>query len=241
MLRGHESFVYDVAISADGRWVASSSWDETVRFRDRDDGGQSASSQRLGGFVVSVTASPVGNWFATVEQAGVVRFWKPPGTKPLWSATFQTSSIAEIDARVEFHPRGGILAVVGDRDWSARFYDTASGEALGGLPLHDRPATDIAFSPAGEMIASGDTGGTLRLWDFASRSPRAVIKAHDGAISRIAFHPGGTMVASVSTGGAVRLWEVASGKPLAILKNPDHVYGIAFRSEEHTSELQSPA
>jgi eukaryotic-like serine/threonine-protein kinase len=231
VLHGHESFVYDVAIAADGRCVASSSWDRTVRFWDQRDCRQSATSQRLGGFVVSVTASPVGAYFATVEQAGVLRYWAPPATKALWSATFKTGSVDEVDGRVAFHPHGRVLALAGARDWSALFYDTANGALLGGLPWHDRPATDIAFSPDGKLIASGDTAGTLLLWNFESRSVRAEIQAHDGVVSRIAFHPRGTMLASVSFRGCVRLFDVGSGRLLASLKHPGRIYGIAFNPD----------
>jgi eukaryotic-like serine/threonine-protein kinase len=231
VLAGHTSFVYDVAISADGRWVASSSWDETVRFWDQSDLGQSASSQRLGGVVVSVTASPVGTRFATVERPGVVRFWEPPGTEPVWSVSFNTAAVDYIDGRVAFHPQGAILALAGDHEWSARFHDAATGERLGGLPFHDRRTTDVAFSPDGEIIATADAGGTLRLWDFASRSPRAVISAHRGTINRLAFHPGGTMLASASIDSSVRIWETASGRLLATLKHAGNVYGIAFNPD----------
>ena len=231
VLGGHTSFVYDVAITADGRWVASSSWDETVRFWDQSDLGQSASSHRLGGFVVSVTASPFGTRFATVERPGVVRFWEPPGTEPVWSVKFKAASANEVDARVAFHPQGGILALAGGRDWSARFYDTATGQPLGGLRDHDQLTTDVAFSPDGETIATADAGGTLRLWDFTSRSPRAVISAHRGAIYRLAFHPRGTMLASASIDGSVRVWETASGRPLATLKHAGPIYGLAFNPD----------
>ena len=231
VLGGHASFVYDVAITADGRWVASSSWDETVRFWDQIDLGRSASSQRLGGFVVSVTASPVGTRFATVERPGVVRCWEPPGTEPVWSVSFNTAAVNYIDGRVAFHPQGAILALAGDQEWSVRFYDAATGEPLGGLPFHDRRTNDVAFSPDGEIIATADAGGTLRLWDFASRSPRAVMSAHRGAIYRLAFHPGGTMIATASIDGSVRVWATASGRPLATLQHAGPIYGIAFNPD----------
>lgn len=231
VLGSHTSFVYDVAIGADGRWVASASWDETVRFWDQGAGGQSARSRRLGGFVMSVTASPVGTRFATVEHLGVLRLWEPPGIEPLWSATFDTGPGGDSDGRVAFHPKLGILALAGDREWSARFYDTATGEPLGGLHGHDRTTSDVAFSPDGVTIATVDIGGTLRLWDFTSRSARAVMKAHDGIISRLAFHPGGTMLASSSNDGSVRIWENASGRLLTSFKHPGQVYGLAFNPD----------
>ena len=230
VLHGHASFVYDVAIAADGRCVASSSWDRTVRFWDQRDCGQSATSQRLGGFVVSVTASPIGAYFATVEQAGVLRFWAPPATKALWSATFKAGTVAEIDSRVAFHPRGRVLALAG-RDWSALFYDTGNGALLGGLPWHDRPATDIAFSPDGELIASGDTAGTLLLWHFASRSLRRRSLPMTASSHALHFTLTRTMLASVSLGGCVKLFEVGSRRLLANFKHPGRIYGIAFNPD----------
>jgi WD40 repeat protein len=231
VLRGHTSFVYDVAITADGRWVASCSWDETVGFWDQGDGGGSAIRRRLGGIIGSVTASPVGTRFATVERAGVLRLWEAPRTEPVWSVKFEAIPDDAVDGRVAFHPNESLLALSGGRDWAARFYDTATGEPLGGLHGDGRLTTDVAFSPEGETIATADTGGTLRLWDFTSRSPRAVIKAHDGFIFRLAFHPGGKMLASSSIDSSVRIWEIASGRLLATLKHVGHVYGIAFNPD----------
>jgi len=114
---------------------------------------------------------------------------------------------------------------------AARFYDTATGESLGGLHGHDRPTTDVAFSPNVATIATADTGGTLRLWEFTSWSPRAVIKAHDNFIFRLAFHPGGTMLASASDDSSVRIWETASGKLLTSFKHPGQVYGLSFNPD----------
>ena len=239
VLRGHTSFVYDVAITVDGRWVASSSWDETVGFWDQGDGGGSAIRRRLGGIIGSVTASPVGTRFVTVERAGILRLWEAPRTEPVWSVKFEKAPRTEpvrsvkfkpyhddaVDGRVAFHPNESLLALSGGRDWAARFYDTATGEPLGGLHGDDRLTTDVAFSPEGETIATADTGGTLRLWDFTSRSPRAVIKAHDGFIFRLAFHPGGTMLASSSIDSSVRIWETASGRLLRASSIPARFMG----------------
>ncbi len=231
VLAGHTSFVYDVAIAADGRWVASASWDETVRFWDPHGGGQSVCSRPLGGYVRSITASPSGHRFAWVGKPGVLHLWEPPAIEPLWSARFEVGAAADSDGRVAFHPRVGILAVAGDREWSVRLHDVATGEFLEGLRGHDRATSDVAFSPDGESIATADVGGTLRLWDFASRSPRAAIKAHDGIISRVAFHPGGAMLASASLDGSVRIWGAASGTPIATLKQASPVYGLAFHPD----------
>ncbi len=64
VLRGHTRYVYPVAYSPDGRWIASGSWDRTVRLWDAATGEPCATLPHPG-FVWELAFGPDGTWLVT--------------------------------------------------------------------------------------------------------------------------------------------------------------------------------
>ena len=141
---------------------------------------------------------------------------------------------------VALSPDGAILAG-GGAYGTVWLWDVASRQPLGEpLTGHTGPVWSVALSPDGAMLASGGAEGTVRLWDVASRQPLGEpLTGHTGAVRGVAFSPDGAMLASGGAGGIVRLWDVASRQPLGEPLT-GHTDWVESRSEEHTSELQSP-
>lgn len=76
---------------------------------------------------------------------------------------------------------------------------------------HFSPVLAVAWSPAGDRIASGDDRGSLIIWD--ARSGRSVWNTHqDTAVAGVAWSPDGTQIASVCHDASLTIWDAATGR-----------------------------
>ena len=159
---------------------------------------------------MSVAASPAGARFATLERTGTLRFWEPPATEPSGASHSAVGAVNTVDGRVAFHPQGGMLAVSGGREWSARFFNAASGELIGKLPSHDdvRPRSPSArtarSSPLGTQGGHCGSGTSRRSHpERSSRPMTAKSPASPFTRAERCSHPPQSTV-------RCRIWETAS-------------------------------
>jgi WD40 repeat protein len=61
---------------------------------------------------------------------------------------------------------------------------------------HEKPITDVAFSPDGAILASSSVDATVRLWEVATGRELATLHGHPNQVNTIAFSPDGTLLAS---------------------------------------------
>ncbi len=234
-LTAHQSEVWGLSYSPDGRTLASASTDQTVILWDlasRKPRGEPLRGHR--GEVWSVAFSPDGKLLASASGDRTAILWdaashKPKG-EPLRGHESDVWGVA-------FSPDGRLLASASS-DKTVRLWDVATGQPLG-PPLrgHTARVWSVAFSPDGRTLASGSSDGTLRLWDVAGRTPIGqALDAGRGEVSGVAFSPDGKMLAAGHADGTLTLWNVASrrqtGAPLQAHR--DKVFGVAFSPDGKT-------
>jgi U4/U6 small nuclear ribonucleoprotein PRP4 len=96
---------------------------------------------------------------------------------------------------------------------------------------HTERATDVAFSPVCDHLATASADRTARLWNTEGSLLRT-FEGHLDRLARISFHPSGKYLGTASFDKTWRLWDVETGEELLLQEGHSRsVYGIAFHHD----------
>jgi len=226
------SEINSVAISPDGKIIASGSNDGAVRLWDMGARKPIATFQGHTDIVNSVAFSPDGKTIASGSNDKTVRLWDMATgieIKRLQGHTDIVNSVA-------FSPDGKTIAS-GSNDGAVRLWDMASGKSISTLPGHTGPIQSVAFSTVkdSKTLASGSRDGTIRIWDISSRKESKMLQGHTSWVNSVAFSPDEKTLTSGSADNTVRLWDIESGEEIKRLQgHTGTVYSVAFSPQGNT-------
>ena len=156
-LEGHGNLVTSVCFSPDGRWLASGSYDGTVRLWDVETGACVRTLQGHGDFVTSVCFSPDGRMVASGSADETVRLWDVETGACIRTLEGHDGQVTS----VRFSADGRMVA---SDYFTVRLWDAATGACVKTLEGHDSEVLSARFSADGRMVASGSEDETVRLW-----------------------------------------------------------------------------
>lgn len=225
-LPGHTDTVNALAVSPDGRWLASASTDHTVRLWDLTGGDSSGPPHTLGKHEDSVRVlafSPDGRWLVSGSYDKTAKLWDRSSGNVKTVARVLEGHAGPVRA-VAFSPGGRWLVTSGylhmgvkggnlaPRLWDLSADNPAASPTL--LKGHERPVLAATFSPDGRWLATGSVDRTVGVWDFTSRKPaNAKPRVLDGPSSYVldvAFTPDSKRLISLSADRALRIWQAGA-------------------------------
>ncbi|MEG4337281.1 WD40 domain-containing protein [Microcoleus sp. D3_18_C2] len=212
-LPGHSSFVNSLAISPDGKILASGSWDKTIKIWNLETteliGTLTGHSDRVN----SVAISYDGKMLVSGSSDETIKFWNLHNGDLL--CTFPGHSM-EVNS-VAINPKGLVIASCGGADNTIKLWNLRSGELLRTLRGHSDNVNAVVFSPDGKILASGSSDATSKVWDVESGKLLRTLSGLNVGVNSVAIAPDGQILASVSNDYTIKLRNLQTGSLLRIL------------------------
>jgi Tol biopolymer transport system component len=237
-IQGLAERVYDVAFSADGKWMATASGDPgqfgAVKLWLAEPGGGGKPVRDLvesPDCVFAVAFSPDGKRLAAAGADRAIRIWDVDSGKEL--ALFEDHADWILD--LAFSPDGKRLASA-SRDKTSKVFDVEKKESLVTFPGHAQTVNAVTFSPDGKLVVTGGEDNSVRMWKPDDEAKQArQIGGFGGAVFRLAYTPDGKSLAACGADKTVRIFDPSNGKQTAALQgHADWVYSLAVSRDGKT-------
>src|SRR5216684_1975962 len=183
-LKGHTALIYHVALSPDGKLLATAGFDNLIKLWEWPSGKEVRTLTGHTGPVYCVAFHPNGNILASGSLDKTIRLWDIADGKLIREIKGHTDIVDSIAfnqaSRVASAP-GAVLLASGSSDKSIRIWNPDDGKEVKNLGTQPGTVYNVVFSPDGKWLASAGvpdpgaapTGGQAKPSDKKSTAPPA--------------------------------------------------------------------
>jgi COMPASS component SWD3 len=222
-LREHTNLVSSVAISPDGKLLASASWDRTLRL-------WSLSTGNLIDYLNAHEQGLLTLTFARLNSEGTTQINLATGGFDQTIKLWKIEDIEENNPRITSIDRftghiGSVRSLVvtpdgkniisGSYDRTIKQWSLESKEILRNWNEESGAINAIALSSDGQILASGSSSGQITLWELEKGKLICQITSNLSSVESLAISPYSQTIAAGCVDGTIKFWEtidLRSGK-----------------------------
>jgi WD40 repeat protein len=223
----HFDIVQALAISPDGRWIASGGYREVLLW----DAQTGVLRRKLSDFadrVVSLDFSRDGKFLATgggaPSEDGEIKVFEVAGGNLTVDIK---NGHSDTVFGVRFSPDGTKLATC-SADKFVKVFELPSGKFLKSLEGHTHHVMDVGWKADGKLLASCGADNVIKVWDFERGEQTRTITAHGKQVTRMLFIGTSPNVATCSGDASVKFFNVDNGGNVRNFGgNNDFLYAVS--------------
>jgi WD40 repeat protein len=238
---GHTRPIRAVALSPDGRLLASAGLDYDIKLWDIPTGRELRTIYGHKGAVWSLAFSPDGRVLASGSADCTIKLWDPISGQELHSLAGHTDTVSS----VTFSSDGRWLAS-SSWDRTVKLWDTQTNREVRTFVGHTDAVNQVAFSQDGRRLASAGRDRTIRIWDTSTGHNELTLNGQSDQVNSISFNPVHPLLAAGSDDANVMLFDLTTGHAVTLKGHTQSVQTVAFSpdgatlasgSNDHTIEL----
>ena len=219
---GHHDAIFSLAVSPDGKTLATGSYDQKIMLWNIADGKELKTLSGHNGAVFGLSFRPDGKVLASASSDRTVKLWDPDSGARLDTLS---QSLKELYA-VAFSPDGKRLAAAG-ADNRVRIWEVSPTARETPPPLvsrfaHEGAILRLAFSSDGKWILTSAQDLTVKLWDAANVDEKLLFEKQPDWPSAIAFGADDKSVLVGRLDGTLSFYDAMSGAAIKTTRAQAH-------------------
>eukprot|EP00999_Lentomonas_sp_LEN2_P002916 NODE_778_length_1200_cov_242.520037_g737_i0.p1 GENE.NODE_778_length_1200_cov_242.520037_g737_i0~~NODE_778_length_1200_cov_242.520037_g737_i0.p1 ORF type:complete len:320 (+),score=91.04 NODE_778_length_1200_cov_242.520037_g737_i0:87-1046(+) len=210
---GHSNFISDVAISSDGMFALTGSWDCSLRLWEIATGQTTRKFTDHTKDVLSVAFSPENRQIVSGGRDCTVKVWNTLGE---CKYTIKDEGHTDWVSCVRFSPnqQTGVIVSAG-WDKMVKVWNLSTLRLQSNLAGHKGYVNTVTVSPDGSLCASGGKDGTAMLWDLTRGEELYQLESIDN-IHSLTFSPNRYWLCA-ATEACIKIWDLESKSVVAEL------------------------